>query len=304
MCKIDFKIQYTDADGDSLQGAEGRYKLKSAATFEPVFSINLSNSQTPDITVDGVYDLEVRVQDTKGLWSEWFTSPEGFKIGNCTPNKIPTVNAGINQNISSNNTSVTAIASDSDGTIVSYLWEAIGSGSASITNPNTATTTVTGLTEGSHTFRCTVTDNEGATAFDDVVVVYETDEVENTFFNVVKINDATFKIETSRYINAATFTLKFVEEVREDRDSIDGIDTVYHNYNEVINLTGILDLEKASDKEAIISNIISKPSVIGNLSSWTLVGDRYVIDFNNIQGTADIGRTVVYLDKITNISAT
>jgi len=90
MCQINFSIQYTDADGDTLQAAEGRYKLKSVATFSPVFNINLSNPKTPDIKVNGVYDLEVRVQDVKGLWSNWFTSSQGFKIGDCntTPNGL------------------------------------------------------------------------------------------------------------------------------------------------------------------------------------------------------------------------
>ncbi|WP_075343794.1 hypothetical protein [Tenacibaculum agarivorans] len=81
MCKINFKIQYTDADGDNLQAAQGRYKLKSATTFIN-FNINVSNPQTPDITTHGEYDLEVRVQDTGGLWSEWFAS--SFKVSeNC-----------------------------------------------------------------------------------------------------------------------------------------------------------------------------------------------------------------------------
>ena len=43
MCQIDFTIQYTDADGDILQAAEGKYKLKNSGTFEPVFNINITN---------------------------------------------------------------------------------------------------------------------------------------------------------------------------------------------------------------------------------------------------------------------
>ena len=42
---------------------------------------------------------------------------------------------------------------------------------ATITSPSTAPTTITGLAQGSYTFRLTVTDNSGATASDDVVVV-------------------------------------------------------------------------------------------------------------------------------------
>src|SRR6185503_557371 len=44
-----------------------------------------------------------------------------------------------------------------------------GSG-GTITSPNSASTTITGLSVGSYTFRLTVTDDRGATASDDVQI--------------------------------------------------------------------------------------------------------------------------------------
>ena len=76
MCRINFTIQYIDAD--HLQAAEGRYKLKNATAYGTIFPMNISNLQTPDINVNGEYDLQVRVQSTNGLWSNWYTST--FKV--------------------------------------------------------------------------------------------------------------------------------------------------------------------------------------------------------------------------------
>lgn len=212
MCKIDFKIEYTDAEGNSLQAAEGRYKLKTATSFKPIFAINLTNPQTPDITVDGEYDLEVRVQDSSGLWSNWYTSPEGFKIGNCTP------------------------------------------------------------TQG-----------------------------ENTFFSVIKLSSSRFKFETSRFINSASFTLRFMVKHEENAqgDSVAGSTTDY--FNTVITLNNF-DLQNTSDQGTIISEIISNPEVIDNVASWNFLGNIYSIEFNTIYGT--VGEETFSLVGITNVIAT
>src|SRR5690606_25365659 len=53
---------------------------------------------------------------------------------------------------------------DADGTISSYQWtKTAGPGSYTIVSPASATTEVTGLTEGTYTFQLKVTDNKGAT---------------------------------------------------------------------------------------------------------------------------------------------
>lgn len=83
MCQIDFTIQFTDQDNSLIQAAEGRYKLQSDSVFEPVFSIDITDPKTPDLNVNGDYDLDVRIQDEDGLWSNWFSTT--FLIADTCP---------------------------------------------------------------------------------------------------------------------------------------------------------------------------------------------------------------------------
>jgi hypothetical protein len=89
-------------------------------------------------------------------------------------NQSPTVNAGVDQSITLPTSSVTltATASDPDGTIASYSWTRVsGPNTPTITSASSASTTVTGLVQGTYVFRCTVLDNQGASAQDDIQVV-------------------------------------------------------------------------------------------------------------------------------------
>lgn len=97
--------------------------------------------------------------------------------GDATPppppdNQKPTANAGVDAEITLPVSEYTLQGSgnDSDGTIVVYKWEKIEGGTAVITTPNLPVTKVTGLVQGVYRFRLTVTDDKGATAFDDVYV--------------------------------------------------------------------------------------------------------------------------------------
>lgn len=73
MCQISFNINVQN--NEEIIAAEGRYKLQGAVSFEPVFTINdINNPITPDITIQGDYNLEIRVQGTNGIWSDWFAT--------------------------------------------------------------------------------------------------------------------------------------------------------------------------------------------------------------------------------------
>lgn len=92
-----------------------------------------------------------------------------YQSGGGPINQLPTVNAGSDQSVLMPNVpTLTATASDPDGSIASYSWTKVSGGNAAITSPNTASTTITDLSSGVYVFRCTVTDNNGGVAYDDV----------------------------------------------------------------------------------------------------------------------------------------
>ncbi len=104
-----------------------------------------------------------KTQDSLNLF-EWFLLYQRTVT-------TPTANAGNDQTITLPTSSVTLTGSGTAGaghTISSYGWTKVSGGSATITTPSSASTTVTGLTQGSYTFRLTVTNNVSATATSDV----------------------------------------------------------------------------------------------------------------------------------------
>ncbi|MFL5739172.1 MAG: carbohydrate-binding protein [Flavisolibacter sp.] len=86
-------------------------------------------------------------------------------------NQLPTANAGPDQNINGNSVQINGSGSDPDGTVTNYSWTKISGpsqyniSSASVPNP-----TLSNLVGGSYTFRLSVSDNTGGSAYDDVVI--------------------------------------------------------------------------------------------------------------------------------------
>ena len=91
------------------------------------------------------------------------------------PNSVPFADAGNNQSITlpTNSVSLSGNGNDNDGTISSYQWTKISGNLCTISDANSSNTTVNNLTEGSYQFQLTVTDNQGATAKDTVLVSVE-----------------------------------------------------------------------------------------------------------------------------------
>lgn len=89
-------------------------------------------------------------------------------------NAAPTINPIGTQTITLpvNNVTFTASATDSDGTIASYSWVKIsGPSGGGISTPTSASTLITGLTQGTHIYRVTATDDDGATVTADATVI-------------------------------------------------------------------------------------------------------------------------------------
>ena len=120
--------------------------------------------------VQGVYRFELRVTDNSGAFGR---DTVQITVNPAASNIPPVANAGADQTIVLPTSSVILSGSgtDADGTITAYQWTKIaGPANGTITNPNTAATSVTGLVQGVYRFELRVTDNNGAFGRDTVQV--------------------------------------------------------------------------------------------------------------------------------------
>ncbi|HYJ39097.1 MAG TPA: PKD domain-containing protein, partial [Chitinophagaceae bacterium] len=123
--------------------------------------------------VNGTYSFEVMITDNLGL-----SARDTVNITVVLPNITPVANAGPDQAITLPANSVTlngTASSDADGTISSFAWSKVsGPASYTIVNATGSTTAVNNLTQGVYAFRLVVTDNNGGTDDDTVVVSVNT----------------------------------------------------------------------------------------------------------------------------------
>ena len=176
-------------------GGTSAFSVGDTLTFATDFTgatgtVYVYQNRTLDLTITGIDTSKdwypcVSNAGTTGAVITWSTNlitdssayiPAGF-TSLCTtyvPNVPPTVTATATPStmtLPSNSSLLQATGSDPDGTIISYEWTVeSGPGGSSFTSASSATTTVTGLTAGNYVFRCTVTDDEGATGHTDVPV--------------------------------------------------------------------------------------------------------------------------------------
>ena len=156
----------TDGDGTIATYLWQQVSGPSASTLSATNTagINVSNLQA------GVYTYRLTVTDNDGA-----TDTDDVTVTvNARTNQAPNANAGANRAITlpTNATSLSGTASaDADGTIASYQWQQISGPSAStLSATNTAGINVNNLQAGVYTYRLTVTDNDNATAVDEVTV--------------------------------------------------------------------------------------------------------------------------------------
>ncbi len=142
-------------------------KISGPASFTITNTSNAITTAT-GLTA-GIYTFEIRVTDNGGA-----TDTDTMQVTvNAAINQSPTSNAGSDQTITlpTNNTSLSGIGSDPDGTITSYQWTKLsGPANGTIANSTFATTSVTNLVQGVYQFELRVTDNNGATGTDIVQV--------------------------------------------------------------------------------------------------------------------------------------
>jgi len=119
--------------------------------------------------VQGVYQYQLKVTDNKGA-----TATDNITVTVNAANQVPAANAGndISIQLPVNNITLAGSGSDADGTVASYLWAKVsGPAAGTIISPGSAITTVTGLSQGNYQFQLKVTDNNGATATDNIIVI-------------------------------------------------------------------------------------------------------------------------------------
>lgn len=119
----------------------------------------------------GSYVFRCTVTDNKGG-----TAFSEIQVKVLAANQAPIVDAGPSQNITlpTNTATLTATASDADGTISTYSWTKVSGPTVTIDPPlNTNTLHLTSLEQGTYVFGITVTDNSAATAYDEVIVAVD-----------------------------------------------------------------------------------------------------------------------------------
>lgn len=153
----------SDVDGDTLTFNWSQVSGPSTAVIVSPSAI------ATNITglVEGVYVFRLSVSDSINTT---VTDDVQITIAN---NQLPIIDAGVDRNMVSTTTTInlSASGSDPDGGAVSFSWARVsGPSNVSFVTPTSATTTVNGLVPGVYVFRCTVTDNEGTSSFDDITV--------------------------------------------------------------------------------------------------------------------------------------
>lgn len=151
----------------------GNWKI--GPTYHPEAYMNMgiykwvygpSNNPAPNVNTVTVFYDEFKFAGYGTTLEQMLVDPP------TNPNQSPTVIINTPNPTMSSNINLTAVGNDNDGNIVSYLWtQQSGPNTATLSNQNTANLSVSNMIDGTYTFRCTVTDDDGATGFAQVSVV-------------------------------------------------------------------------------------------------------------------------------------
>jgi hypothetical protein len=134
-------------------------------------AVTLTGSTTLSLTATGLaagtYVFRLTATNNVGTSSYADVTVTVFQA-----NQPPIANAGPSQSITlpTNSVSLPGSGTDADGTVVSYSWTEVSGPAATLANANTTTLSVTNMVQGVYVFGLTVTDNQGATGYSQVIV--------------------------------------------------------------------------------------------------------------------------------------
>jgi hypothetical protein len=166
------------------------------------YSIANANAATTGLSnlLAGTYIFKLIVTDNSGATDE----DNIIVTVSAAANQPPVANAGNNivLTLPVNSTTLNGGSStDADGTIASYAWTRVsGPASFTLANASASATGLSNLVQGSYTFRLTVTDNDGATATDEIIVTV------NPAANQAPVANAGSDITMTLPVNSAILT--------------------------------------------------------------------------------------------------
>lgn len=239
---------------------------KVAGPSMGLISSPFSAATTVTGMIEGVYRFELKVTDNQGASHR---DTMQVNVNGTTPNQAPLVNAGLDQNITLPNSSVflSGIASDNDGTIISYQWNQVsGPNTANISGSNTANAVATGLIQGSYRFELAVTDDDGATGRDTMHV---------------SVNPAPNQAPVVSAGNDITITLP-VQEVNLAATAFDPDGTII-----------TYQWTKISGGNALIVHAGSSSTIVTNLEAGNYTFQVRVTDNSNGSSTDNVNVTVM-----------
>ncbi len=140
---------------------------QAAGTYKNLTNKVLFSALSP--SADGKLSLLVESPDAYNYLNGFVLTESSTQA----TNQAPTASAGGDKAITlpTNAVTLSGSGSDGDGTIQRYTWTKLsGPASFTLSSRTAAMPTLGGLAQGTYTFRLTVTDNGGATSFDDVSV--------------------------------------------------------------------------------------------------------------------------------------
>ncbi len=157
----------SDADGSIIKY---EWKQISGPSTAGIASVNGTSTNVTGM-VQGTYSFRVTIWDNK-----YEPASDDVVItvnaAAASTNQAPVARAGNDASVSGSSTTLNGTASsDADGSIIKYQWTQVsGPNTASIASVNGSSTGVSGMVQGTYSFRVTIWDNKYEPASDDVVI--------------------------------------------------------------------------------------------------------------------------------------